>query len=104
MLERNTHYTQTHYTHTHTHYTHTHHHQSQPLSPAGLSQQVYWMISYCFDYLFFILVMLLMLAISFAFQIRLFTQVSTNELHYLLEVLTLCMYTVLTSGDSNSPV
>ncbi|XP_065901246.1 ABC transporter A family member 9-like isoform X2 [Dysidea avara] len=40
----------------------------------GLSRPVYWIISYCFDYMFYMLVILIVVAISFAFQIRLFTQ------------------------------
>ena len=82
-------------THTHTHarthaHTHTHTHTQVFMSALvkdkyekhlimmeqnGLSRLTYWTVSYLFNYLLYIPIAIEIAIVSFAFQIRLFTQV-----------------------------
>ena len=43
----------------------------------GLSRWTYWLVKYCFNFIFYVIIAVVVTASSLAFQIRLFTQVNS---------------------------
>ena len=50
----------------------------------GLSRWTYWLVKYCFNFIFYVIIAVVVSASSLAFQIRLFTQVSGPKFSPLL--------------------
>ena len=50
----------------------------------GLSRWTYWLVKYCFNFIFYAIIAVVVSVFAFAFQIRLFTQVGGHVLSFLL--------------------
>ena len=50
----------------------------------GLSRWTYWLVKYCFNFIFYTIITVVVSVFAFAFQIRLFTQVGGHVLSFLL--------------------
>ena len=50
----------------------------------GLSRWTYWLVKYCFNFIFYAIIAVVVSGFALAFQIRLFTQVGGHVLSSLL--------------------
>ena len=50
----------------------------------GLSRWTYWLVKYCFNFIFYAIIAVVVSVFALAFQIRLFTQVGGHVLSFLL--------------------